>query len=435
MTVRADAVKNPPHFLFSATCFSLLTSDAPNQRVRNQIALSPRAGSVLQILSALAICVAAPACLAQTSAPVSMSMPTASRVQSPGWWPTKGDAARESYVGTATCARCHASKTATQQKHAMARAAVRAGDAEILRQHDHLSFRLGPYREEIVTKGGKSVLTVTGGAAPLSTELLWAFGVGHLGQTYVYEKNGSYYESHLTFFASTQDLNITPGQSLATPRSHEDAAGRRMPPAESRACFACHTTASVTNNQLDVNSAVPGVTCEACHGPGSSHVLAMNSGAQEQDADLIMNPSRLNPVDSVDFCGACHRTWEDVVTNIGLGALNLRFAPYRLENSKCWSKPDARLTCVACHDPHQPLEHDAAAYDSRCLQCHANRSGAKTTADRGSDKRDSDKRDSDHPGAACPVSTKNCTTCHMPKVESSIQHSTFTDHWISKPAR
>jgi hypothetical protein len=356
-----------------------------------------------------------------------MSMPTASRVQSPGWWPTKGDAARDSYVGTAVCARCHASKSATQQKHAMARAAVHAADADILRQHDHLSFRLGPYREEVVTKGGKSVLTVTAGgdAAPFSTDLMWAFGVGRLGQTYVYEKNGSYYESHLTFFASSQDLNITPGQSLATPRGLEDAAGRRMPPAESRACFACHTTASVTNNQLDVNAAVPGVTCEACHGPGASHVVAMNVGQQEQGADLIMNPSRLNPVESVDFCGACHRTWEDVVTNIGLGALNLRFAPYRLENSKCWSKPDARLTCVACHDPHQPLEHDPAAYDSRCLQCHVNQTGAKTTAD----------HHSDHPGAACPVSTKNCTTCHMPKIESPIQHSTFTDHWISKPLR
>jgi hypothetical protein len=352
---------------------------------------------------------------------------------------------------------------ATQQKHAMARAAVRAADAEILRQHDHLSFRLGPYREQIVTKGGKSVLTVTAsdgaarngaarngaarnGAAPFSADLLWAFGVGHLGQTYVYEKNGSYYESHLTFFSSSQDLNITPGQSLAPPRNPENAAGRRMPPAESRACFACHTTASVTNNQLDVNRAVPGITCEACHGPGSSHVVAMNSGQQEQGADLIMNPSRLDPVASVDFCGACHRTWEDVVTNIGLGALNLRFAPYRLENSKCWSKPDARLTCVACHDPHQPLEHDPAAYDSRCLACHLNQPGAKTIADRPDsdhpdsvrpdpDHPDPDQRSSDHPGAACPVSTKNCTTCHMPKVESSIQRSTFTDHWISKPLR
>jgi hypothetical protein len=404
----------------------------------NRVASLHGAGIALKFVAAIAICVVASASLAQTSAPVSMSMPTASRVQSPGWWPTKGDAARDSYVGTATCAKCHASKVATQQKHAMARAAVPAADAEILRQHGHLSFRLGPYREEIVTKGGKSVLTVTAtdGAAHLSTDLLWAFGVGHLGQTYVYEKNGSYYESHLTFFASTKDLNVTPGQSPSMPRSLEDAAGRRMPPAESRACFACHTTASVTNNQLDVKGAVPGVTCEACHGPGSSHVLAMNSGQHEEGAQLIMNPSRLNPVESVDFCGACHRTWEDVVTNIGLGALNLRFAPYRLENSKCWSKPDARLTCVACHDPHQPLEHDAAAYDSRCLQCHANQPGVQTIADhRDSDRRNSNHPNSDHPGAACPVSTKNCTTCHMPKVESSIQHSTFTDHWISKPLR
>lgn len=393
----------------------------------NPRASTPGVGIILQLVSALAICVVGSASLAQTSAPVSMPILTVSRVQSSGWWPTKGDAARDSYVGTAACARCHASKVETQQKHAMARAGVRPADAEILRQHDHLSFRLGPYREEIVTKGGKSVLTVTAsnGAAPFFANLLWAFGVGRMGQTYIYEKNGSYYESHLTFFSSSQDLNITPGQSLATPRSREDAAGRRMPPGESRACFACHTTASVTSNQLDAKDAVPGVTCEACHGPGASHVAAMNSGQQEQGAYLIMNPSRLDPVESVDFCGACHRTSEDVVTNLGLAALNLRFAPYRLEKSKCWSKPDARLTCVACHDPHQPLEHDPAAYDSRCLQCHVNQPGAKTTAD---------YRDSDHPGAACPVSTKNCTTCHMPKIESSIQHSTFTDHWIRKPS-
>jgi hypothetical protein len=400
--------------------------------LRQQPAIALRLGSVL------AICVGS-ASFGQTSvqysAPVGASMLTASRVQSPGWWPTKADASRDSYVGTAACARCHASKVASQRKHSMARAAVHAGDAEILRQHDHLSFRVSPYREEIATKGGKSVLTVSAsdGAAPFSVDLLWAFGAGRLGQTYVYEKNGSYYESHLTFFASSQDLNITPGQSAATPRSREEAAGRRMPPAESRACFACHTTASVTNNQLDGKSAVPGVTCEACHGPGASHVAAMNSGQQgeEQGTQLIMDPSRLDPVASVDFCGACHRTQEDVVSDVGLSALNLRFAPYRLENSKCWSKPDARLTCVACHDPHQPLEHDPVFYDSRCLQCHVNQAGARTTAD----LPDSDHPDSDHPGAACPTSTKNCTTCHMPKVESPIQHSTFTDHWISKPLR
>ncbi len=364
-----------------------------------------------------------PQVTAQTSAPSGISLPTEQRVKSPGWWPTKGDASRDSYIGTAACVKCHAAKFASQQTNAMAQAATRAPDAEILHQHDHLDFRLGPYNEEIATKDAKTVLTVSDEKASLSQDLLWAFGVGHMGQTYVYEKNGTFYESHLSFFASAHDLNVTPGQSLAIPGSLEAAAGRRMPPAETRRCFSCHTTAAVTKNQFDPNAAVLGVTCEACHGPGANHAAAMKSGMQEQGVAMIMNPARLDPVASVDFCGACHRTWEDVVGTglISAGVLNVRFAPYRLENSKCWTQPDARLTCVACHDPHQPLEHDAAAYDSRCLQCHINQPSAKKSPDH---------RDSDHPGAACPVSTKNCTTCHMPKIVTTVQHSTFTDHWI-----
>lgn len=381
--------------------------------------VTPRMAPTLAFC-ALGICVLAIASLAQTPAPLGISMPTESRVKSPEWWPTKGDASRDSFVGTAVCAECHAHRVATQQTNAMAHAAARAADAEVLRQHDTLSFRVGPYHEEILTKGDKSVLTVTtsDNAASFSAELLWAFGIGHMGQTYVYEKNGSFYESHLSFFASSQDLNVTPGQSPATPGNIEDAAGRRMPQTESQRCFACHTTASVTKNQFDVKGAMVGVTCEACHGPGATHVAAMKSDTPQQGAQTILNPRHLDPVTSVDFCGACHRTWEDVVTNglIGVGVLNARFAPYRLENSKCWSKPDSRLTCVACHDPHQPLEHDSTSYDSRCLQCHVNQLGAKPTVD--------------YPGAACPVSTKNCVTCHMPKIESPIQHSSFTDHWI-----
>jgi hypothetical protein len=95
----------------------------------------------------------------------------------------------------------------------------------------------------------------------------------------------------------------------------------------------------------------------------------------------------------------------------------VRFAPYRLENSKCWQKTQSTLlTCVACHDPHKPLVHDLASYDSRCLQCHApSAHAAKRVANK---------------GGACPVSTKDCVTCHMPKVRPPNLHSDFTDHWI-----
>ena len=369
-------------------------------------------------LSALIILAIAPRSLAQVSTPSGISLPTELRLQSLGWWPTKGDAARDAYTGATACAKCHASKFATQQTTAMAHAATRTSDSQILREHDHLTFRLGPYHEEIVTKGDKSTLTVSDDAQTLSADLLWAFGVGHMGQTYLYQRNGSFYESQLSFYASSQALNITPEHSLSTPSNIEDAAGRRLSPAETRRCFGCHSTASTTRDQFDPNAAVLGVTCEACHGPAATHAAAMKSGLPEQGEQLIANLSHLDPVDSVDFCGACHRTWEDVVANgfSGIGVYNVRFAPYRLENSKCWDRGDARLTCVACHDPHQPLEHDPAAYDSRCLQCHVNQAGAKKTAS--------------HPGAACRVSTKNCTTCHMPRIETPVQHSVFTDHWI-----
>ena len=369
----------------------------------------------------LAVVVFAVACqsLAQTSAPGGISLSTAVRVQSPGWWPTKGDASRDSYVGNGECAKCHAAKVQTQQTNAMAHAATRTADSQILHQHDRLDHRLGPYREEIVTQSGKRFDGYRSDQSEsLSVDLLWAFGVGHIGQTYVYQKNETFYEGHLSFYISLQDLDVTPGQSSATPGSLEEAAGRRMTPGETRRCFGCHTTASVTKNQFDPNSAVLGVTCEACHGPGASHAAAMRAGLQEQGKELIVNPSRLNPIDSVDFCGACHRTWQDVVAVgfAGIGVYNVRFAPYRLEDSRCWGKGDARLTCMACHDPHQPLQHDAAAYDSRCLQCHVNQAGSKTTAS--------------HRGAACRVSTKNCTSCHMPKIETPAQHTTFTDHRI-----
>ncbi len=367
-----------------------------------------RAALWLATFLALSVC---PDTRAQTTPSTGgISLPTELRVQNSRWWPTKGDRPREEYVGAIECAKCHASKAANYKASAMAQAS--------LRKHDHLAFQLGPYSYQLVTDGEGSTLKLSTGTASLSGLLLWAFGVGHMGQTYIYALNGNLYESHLSFFAIPEALDITPGHSRSVPESLEDALGRRQESSEIQRCFGCHTTASTTKNQFDPSHAFSGVTCEACHGPGASHVAAIKSGT-ENAAELILNPGRLAPVDSVDFCGACHRTWQDVVGRglTGIGVLNVRFAPYRLENSRCWKQQDARITCIACHDPHKPLTQGPGAYDSRCLQCHIERGAAK-------------KKMEGHPGAACPVGTRNCVTCHMPKYEPPNLHSSFTDHWI-----
>lgn len=134
-------------------------------------------------------------------------------------------------------------------------------------------------------------------------------------------------------------------------------------------------------------------------------------------ATLILNPTRLNPSDSVDYCGACHRTSADVALMGIKGILTLRFPAYRLERSRCWGKNgDARVTCIACHDPHVQLVREATAYDGKCLQCHADTRSAKSEA-------------ASHI-PVCPTGKSGCVECHMPKHEIPEMHTTFTDHRI-----
>jgi hypothetical protein len=185
----------------------------------------------------------------------------------------------------------------------------------------------------------------------------------------------------------------------------------------------CHTTASITatagsTDQFDIKNAVLGVTCEACYGPGANHVAAMKAGLQDQAADFTLNPKYLDPVSSVDFCGACHRTWEDVVINgfTGIGVYNVRFAPTGWKTASAGIQGDARLTCVACQRPSP-----ASAARSRSVRF------AMPAMPRQSARSQEDRRS---PRRSLPRQQERLHHCHMPKVETPIQPSIFTDHWI-----
>lgn len=353
---------------------------------------------------------------AQDRASRADQLSTPERVRKPGWWPTKGTASRDDFVGPLSCAQCHGSVALSQKQHAMARTLMPAAKSEILQEHDGQSFRIGRYNYQIKrTAEGAVNYSVSDGTRTVSGPLLWAFGTGKVGQSYLYEHDEGFYESRFSFFGTVGGFDVTPAHSRADPSSLERAAGRPESSAETRRCFGCHTTASTTNDRFDPTRLIPGITCEACHGPGRNHVAAMKSGP-ESDTSTILNPGRMKPVDLVDFCGACHTTWWDANLSGAIGVGNTRFQPYRLENSRCWGKGDRRLTCISCHNPHQPLVREAAFYDQACLNCHLATSR--------------DKPDDDHPGAGCPVSTKNCVSCHMPKIEVPEAHFKFTDHQI-----
>ena len=381
---------------------------------------------------------------------VETPMATDERLEVPGWWPTKQSASLEDFVGTKECARCHAKIVATQIETPMARAASLPADSTALRERERLLHQAGPYTFTISKDGAVRTYTVSDGVKTISEPLGWAFGVGNKGQTYVLQSNGAFYEGRMSFFASLQRLDLTPGHSPKVPPTIEQALGQRLDPDTVRRCFGCHTTVATTRAGFNPSHLVLGVDCEACHGPGAKHADLMDADKNTEGRQAIFDPGSLGPVAQVDFCGACHRTSYDVFETKTKGVENVRFQPYRLEKSRCWGDGDARLTCIACHDPHKPLNHDSAAYDAKCLACHAFSRSQKTSAtqkrsheslkgagpDNASPTALQDRKSSDgtlsqdRRGKACPVASKNCVTCHMPRVESPAMHSPFTDHRI-----
>jgi len=351
----------------------------------------------------------------QNSAVSGLSLETGEHVKRPGWWPTKGTAALSEYAGSAACARCHRSISASQAQTPMFNAASRPAEASVLRQHDNLQFSEGDYGYKLTRVGNQTVFLVENTWGTLSAPVAWAIGNGEVGQTYLLKKNDTYFESRLSYFPGLSGLDITPGHSHNLPNDLEQAVGMPQDPATAKLCFGCHTTASNVSGVFNPEDSTPGIHCEACHGPSAEHVKAEEHGSDSVATPF--NPADLAPHDSVDFCGACHRTPADVGVQMpgNIGMIGIRFSAYRLERSLCWgASGDARITCIACHDPHKPLEKDLASYDSKCLQCHAN-TGHRARANQ---------------AAACTVASKDCVSCHMPKYEFEMVHATFTDHYI-----
>jgi hypothetical protein len=333
-------------------------------------------------------------------------MSTAERVRTHAWWPTKGLDSDAGYVGPEVCAKCHVPIAKTQRLTAMAQALMPVGRSNIVGSQPR-SFELGAFRYSIRSDDKDVVMNVSNGSGETSVTLQWAFGSGIVGQSYVWKQGSDLMETRFNYFGKINSFDWAPGRLHSPPQSLEMAVGRPISAAEAGGCLRCHATA--VPSDLDMSKVVPGITCEACHGPGAKHVAAQKSGTDP--AGLILNPARLPQADATDFCGSCHSSFWDVTLTGHQGIATVRSPGYRLEKSKCW-KSDKTLTCTTCHDPHQPVAHDVRAYDAKCQGCHNNRI----------------KRTSAKHIALCKVSTSNCASCHMPKYELPEMHSKFTDH-------
>ena len=342
---------------------------------------------------------------------VAMGRPIFSQNATQKWNPRRVPAGTE-FVGDAACGECHKKASAAFAKTGMFLAMEPVNESTVLTDNPKLTLQIGPYSYEIKRQGKQSFYSVTDGKDTMSVPIEYALGQGRMGQTYVLQHDGKFYESRVSFYNEIKGLDFTIGSPRGVPASLDEAFGRVLTSQEVVSCFSCHSTGAATGQNIQLDKLVHGVRCESCHGPGGPHIAAVKAG--EPGYKSVFNPGRLGGDEQTQqFCAGCHRGTSEFSLLRSAQLNNVRFQPYRIFHSKCYSD-DRNIRCTACHNPHEPLREDAGYYDSRCLTCHALK-GQPVAQDQ---------------SVSCPVATKDCVSCHMPKIELKTAHFKFTDHYI-----
>ena len=318
------------------------------------------------------------------------------------------------YAGAAiaapTCATCHEKQAKTQPETPMARAMLAPDADPVFQKHPLLTLTLGAYTWQIERKGSGLVYTATNGTDSLSLPVRWIFGEG--SQTFVLEYKNRFYESRVTYYPEIDKLDFTVGNQTAHLGSIVDVMGREVSSREIVTCFECHSTGAIVDDRLQPAAATFGVQCEHCHRGAETHRADIVNGKLDSVPPKL---GRMATEDISNFCGQCHRSWGEVVRGHMFGLTDVRFQPYRLTKSKCYDGSDARIGCLACHDPHNNLITADSFYEAKCLACHPAKPHAKSLKPL---------------AKACPVAKTGCIGCHMPKTQQPGGPRILTDHFI-----
>ena len=313
---------------------------------------------------------------------------------------------------TFTCADCHKAEGRSQPKSAMGIGIELPHDQVQLQAHPELTFTKFGYVWKVERKGEQSLYTVSDGSDSLSLPIYYDFGA-HM-QTFVFLYQGRMYESTVSYFPSVGGLAITVGHEPRTPKTLLEAMGRETTSEEITACFGCHSSGAIREGKLELQTVRPGVDCEHCHMGANAHQDAVSHG---KTGAIPKRLGKLTAEEMSNFCGQCHRTWEEIVRARQFGEANVRFQPYRIANSRCFQGEDPRIRCTACHDPHVDAVRDTASYDRNCLACHYSKTSGPAVATVKMWK-------------GCSVGEKDCVSCHMQKRNLPLSPAVFTDHQI-----
>lgn len=217
------------------------------------------------------------------------------------------------YVSSETCRSCHPGEYASWHASYHRTMTQLADPSTVQGDFDdvllegkgrrvHLSQRDGRFYFQELLGGDR-------GSRP--NQILMVTGSHHY-QVYWYSQSGDRKVHSFPFVYLFADQRWVPrgSEMLGPPTDHV------MKAVWNKSCLTCHSTRPlprVEHRETKTEVAEFGIACEACHGPGESHVEAMRDpiarfasyvGADSDGA--IVNPKALGQRESAAVCGQCH---------------------------------------------------------------------------------------------------------------------------------
>ena len=352
------------------------------------------------------------------------------------------------YVGDAACAPCHRELNDSYHRHPMGRSAAAATDpADGVGSFDPAKpprFTVFGHVDFLVERRGNQlvhteVIKDASGSEALRTEaaVVVSIGSGTRGRSYLCARDGSLWQSSISWFTEKQMWDASPGFGP----------GRHGVRHVAAACLYCHVDrvepvkGTLNRFREPFFARQAAIGCERCHGPGSLHVAEQTDGKGPVNGidTSIVNPKHLPADLREDVCRQCHFQGAQRLERRGREPFDYRpglpldlfltvfvrhpaITDYhksvgQVEQtaiSQCATVSGGRFGCTSCHDPHRKPEPavEDDFYRQRCLTCHK-QDDCRELPDLRRAKKDA------------------CTACHMPKAAStSIAHTAVTDHRI-----
>ncbi len=342
------------------------------------------------------------------------------------------------YVGSQSCSTCHADQVAAWRDSHHGWALRAADEVNILGDFEDSTFDHAGVRNRFFRRGGKSFVETEGpGAALVEYEIKYTVGIEPLQQYLVEIDRGrlqvldvAWDTSAKRWFHLYPNAKTSPGDGLHWTGPYKSWQAR---------CAVCHQTNfskgyDPQNKTYQSEWSELTVGCEACHGPGGSHIAwaktSVETGADSGNTGFGLAVTFSEGKDGaraeIELCGQCHSrraplngdsapasaSFADHY-NLALLRDGLYYADGQIDDevyvlgSFLQSKMFARgVGCTNCHEPH--TARLVAEGNDVCTQCHNSQGRAEfpTLPKATYDTSEHHKHQAGSEGA-------QCVSCHM----------------------